>query len=256
MAWLLFLPPLLALIVHANFPWVGRRPLPAAVAEAEKPILVLSDLHLLPNEDVAKLLVVGKLVERYAPNTVVVCGDLFEFGDSPPKLSVEEVEELYAWVARGLGLKSQLFVHILSNFSHDPVLPKGVLKLRLGSAKLVALNGFLLCLRVSGRRFYFTHGDFGARHGIIAALIGAFGRLIGVEMLFEKLLKKILRIEERDWLICGHTHFCGLDEESRVGNPGGWGRHPARRPTYTAMLIDDEGVHMLRPAHGLNLEKE
>ncbi len=234
---------------------MGRGPLPVAVAEAGKPILVLSDLHLLPSKDVAKLWVLRELIERFAPKMVVVCGDLFEFGDSPPSLSLGEIEELYTWVVRELGLEDQFFVHILSNFSHDPVLPRGVLRLSLGSTKLVALNGYLLCVYVDEKRFYFTHGDFGARHGIVAALIGAFGRLVRVEMLFEKLLKKILRVEEEDWLICGHTHFCGLDEKSRVANPGGWGRHPARRPTYTAMLIDD-GIRMLYPAHSLNPEKE
>jgi predicted phosphodiesterase len=64
-----------------------------------------------------------------------------------------------------------------------------------------------------------------AYHGHDLSLKGAIGhawnRFIS-RLSLEKAWKRLAGVDVSDWVIFGHTHLPGIDEQHRVANCGGW----------------------------------
>ncbi|MEX0569579.1 MAG: hypothetical protein Q6363_010580, partial [Candidatus Njordarchaeota archaeon] len=57
--------------------------------------------------------------------------------------------------------------------------------------------------------------------------------------------RKNLKIPEDNWLICGHTHLCDIDEKSKIANTGAWKKKATIKPSKTAILIKNKKISII-----------
>lgn len=247
---LLILTIIFIMFVLWNFPWLTTYYKPNMSTfkiEGNKKVLVISDLHLKPSNIKYKPL--EKIVKKESVKYLVIAGDFFEYKHK--EIEEEKLIKILEKILKKLNIDQEdlTIFYVPSKSSHDPKISKNI-EFQLNSIKIHVIDG-ILRLVLKNTILYITHGDYASRDGGIAATINRILKLLGVDLFLEKLLRKILKIEENSWLIMGHTHMPGIDESSRVANCGAWGRHILRKESNTAILVDGKSIKMLRAENNM-----
>lgn len=242
---LLILTIIFITFVLWNFPWLTAYYKPNISTfkiEVNKKVLIVSDLHLSPSNIKYKPL--EKIVKKENVKYLVIAGDFIEYKHK--EIEEEKLIKILEKILKKLNINQEdlTIFYIPSKSSHDPKINKNI-EFQLNSIKIHIIDG-ILRLVSKNIALYITHGDYASRDGGIAATINRTLKLLGVNLFLEKLLRKILKIEENSWLIMGHTHIPGIDESSRVANCGAWSRHILRKESNTAILVDGKIIKMLR----------
>ena len=206
-----------------------------------KRVMVVSDLHCRGQCPTFAALL--RCAAEVGVDAVIVAGDLVNDGRG---LSLKEaLRDLASAAPSG----APLVVYVTSRASHDPLIERAK-AVKLGPLKVLAMP-VPARFSVGGLEVYVTHGDTVVRNGLIAFLLAYALSAIGIKMGFEKVARAKAAISRNGWLVLGHTHIGGVDEEYRVANAGGWrvewgrGLKYWRRATLTALLIDERGVRIL-----------
>jgi len=210
--------------------------------ERDENILVVSDLHLNPSNIKYKPL--EKIIREKKVKYLVIAGDFIEYKHK--EIEKEKLVRILVKILKKLNLEREniTIFYIPSKSSHDPKISQN-LELQLKSTKIHIING-VLKLASKSVTLYITHGDYASRDGGVAATINRMLKLFGRKLFLEKLLRKILKLEESSWLVMGHTHIPGIDNSSKVANCGAWSRHFLRKETNTAVLIEKEKIKIVR----------
>ncbi|MHA1580986.1 MAG: metallophosphoesterase family protein [Candidatus Baldrarchaeia archaeon] len=227
-----------------NFPWLTTYYKPNISTfkiEGDKKVLIVSDLHLNPSNIEYKPL--EKIVKKENVKYLVIAGDFIEY--KRKEIKEEKLVKILEKILKKLDINQEglTIFYVPSKSSHDPKINKNI-EFQPNSIKIHVIDG-ILRLVSKNTTLYITHGDYVSRDGSVAATINRILKLLGVDLFLEKLLRKILKIEENSWLIMGHTHIPGIDESSRVANCGAWGRHILRKESNTAILVDGKSIKML-----------
>ncbi len=206
-----------------------------------KKVMVVSDLHCRGHCPTFATLL--RCAVKAGVDAIIVAGDLVNDGR---RLSLEEaLRDLASAAPSG----APLVVYVTSRASHDPLI-EGVKAVKLGPLRILAVP-VPARFSVGGLKVYVTHGDTVVRSGLVAFLLAYALLAIGIRMGFEKIARAKAAVSRSGWLVLGHTHIGGVDEEYRVANAGGWrvewgkGLKYWRRATLTALLIDEKGVRIL-----------
>ena len=217
-------------------PGLFKKPLNRVLeVELEDPVVVVSDIHndcSLPPEFLNK-------IKEIKPKAVVFAGDLFDEAHKP--VSVATLKKMLEPKVMLLPDSVEKVVYVLSLASHDPIVRDEVIELEYFSRKVIVIKR---CLKLSTNSLevYITHGDISCPNGALAHIINRLASLIGVSLFLEKLLKR--RLEDRCWLIMGHTHIPGICQEYRVANTGSWKEY-YRRASKSFVLINGDRVQLI-----------
>ncbi len=229
----LFLLLLFGIMVYLiwNFPWLTKYYMPIIYKERipGSKIIVFSDTHIrkgtLP-ETLTRFIIKEKF------DIVVVAGDLLEYGHR--KISREELRDKLTEVFDPIlshQFVGQIF-YVTSTSTHDPKI-ENVEELILRGVRMVVIPGVLILENTA--KYYVTHGDYASRNGAVSRILNKVSGLW-----IERKLRKILRVPDNAWLICGHTHIPKIDYKVRIANTGGWRKKLWIKPTCTVIIIDSK----------------
>jgi len=218
-----------------NFPWLIRYYTP--IMHKEKilgsKIIVVSDIHLREGSIPRAL---SDFIKKEGAEILVVAGDLFEYRHR--KISRDRLEaklaEIFGPIFKS-AFPRQIF-YVTSTSSHDPKI-ENVEEFMISGKKIVVIPGVLILEDSS--MYYVTHGDYASRNGVIARTLNRIFRFWT-----ERKLRKVLKLPDDAWLICGHTHLPGIDRNCRIANTGSWKGKISVKPTYTAVIVDTEKDHV------------
>lgn len=220
------------------FPWIIHYWYPEVhVMNLEEGVVyvIVSDIHLWRSTYEVKF--IGNLCRSLNASTLIITGDLI---DQRMKFTtVDDLVDLYERVIDTLGTHHiNRIVHVVAATWHDIELSNSVMRLNVGGVEVLLIEGILILRHVRGK-VYILHGDYICRHGAIAHVIN---RLFN-DLMVEKVGRRVLGLECSDWLIMGHTHIPGIDEESKVANCGNWLNEDVLRemlglkPSMTAIVL-------------------
>ncbi|ADN50437.1 hypothetical protein [Vulcanisaeta distributa] len=196
-------------------------------------IIAISDLHLESNE--RDLGCIGNYLRGLGEDGIylIINGDLFDKAHGQV-LGQSHITELI----RRLGLAgiSELrgVVYVMAMYDHDPRIGYGEVKYFIDGVNVRVVRG-VVKLVIGGRTFWFLHGDYVVKNGLIASLIN---KLFSGS--YDKLVRFAVRAGEGDWVVIGHTHVPGINTELRVANTGSW-INRFISATDTAIVIDGSG---------------
>ncbi len=183
----------------------------------EGPTLFISDLHLTHNEDYSRFSNLPSFILARGIRNLVIVGDLFNSPSDSLKILGEVGDEANAnKISHLLGLNGtiQHLYFVKSSRSHDPA--EFNLTFRDEGFEFRTLGK---CARFTNNDtgVLTIHGDdaFGGLHGFI------FSYLTGRPFL-EGWWKDVIKIDDDEWVIMGHSHVPGIDYSRRVANTGGW----------------------------------
>ena len=95
--------------------------------------------------------------------------------------------------------------------------------------------------------------------GMIGGGIAWLAKIVGQEVVLEKLGKKRFDIPADTWVVNGHSHFPGIDQAAKIANTGSFVGAPFNKFVFrihigTGILFEDEKVELLE-YEGLNIKK-
>ena len=233
----------LVLGILYNFPWIFKYYKPIFVEyrkQADDKILIISDLHMHPEKCTFQFL--ENILKQHGITTVVIAGDFLEFHKKINKDKAKElVEECFSKFPES-SVKNILIT--LSHASHDPIIDKEMV-FSYNSLEIRLIPGFV---KIISERYsvYVSHGDYFCRNGAVAGVLNKMSSVFGKPLVSERILKKIIKARDDEWIISGHTHIAGIDESARVANPGAWHKHIGRDATRTGIILDNAGPKMIK----------
>jgi len=201
----------------------------------EEPIVVISDIHndsSLPPEFLNK-------IREIKPKTVIFAGDLFD--EAHRLVSMTTLKKMLKPKVLLLPDSVKKVIYVLSSVSHDPIIQDEVAELEYPFRDVIVTKRCLKVL-VNSLEAYITHGDISCPNGALAHIINRLASLIGLSLFLEKLLKR--KLEDRCWLIMGHTHIPGICRKYRVANTGSWKEY-YRRASRSFILINGGRVQLI-----------
>jgi len=203
----------------------------------ETKILFISDLHIPKSLKIRdKFSIIGEFMKKNNLRLLFIIGDLFD--DFHVKASLSEIEEKIRKIVDILDLPSNVTMYVIfSNSSHDPIIGNKKISITCGRRRIIVTNN-LIRLTIGNMKIYLLHGDLGVKNGALAYLLNKIAWFLGYPYLIERFTKRyILRVEDRDWLIMGHTHIPFISDEFKVANTGSWKQY-WRDSSSTAILYD------------------
>lgn len=193
------------------FPFLSQRNIPFLESSVEAgKVLVISDLHLENNY--RDLSCIGDFLKKNDVASLVINGDSYDMKQEK-KLNDKLINSLKERLKIKDARLENLF-YILSLYDHDPLFQE---EKSDGNGEINIVKG-VLKLGIGSQLFYILHGDYFAKDGGTPYLINR----LGINLLYERLTKMILRAQDKDWLILGHSHLPGIDNENKVANSGNW----------------------------------
>ncbi|MCD6380999.1 MAG: metallophosphoesterase family protein [Candidatus Odinarchaeota archaeon] len=230
--------PVLFFIVY-NFPWITKY---MSIKKFELNLsgnstLIVSDLHLSESSDPIEE--ISNFLNEKGIKNLVVAGDFIEYHR---ETSLDELRSFISMGLKKIGLeKSELkVVYLTSLSSHDPIIRGEKVSIKYEDGPLVIVLRGYSRMFLDGHSFVVLHGDYSVRNGALAGFINFLASILGKKLFLERLLKRILRVENDEWLIMGHTHIPGIDEENKVANCGSWSSHIGREMSKTGILLESE----------------
>jgi predicted phosphodiesterase len=223
-----------------NSPWLTKGIPTASLKVDSGAVMVLSDLHIDANP--MDLGIIGSLAGINGVNTLVIAGDLFNY-----RIRVKgelELGVMVRYAVERLGLsrvKARLTVlYLMSSSSHDPEVHGNhrVSVMKVNNVTVVAMQG---AVRLSYPdcigSVYITHGDYAVKDGVLAGLLSFISLKLLNYPLFEVMLRRILNVNDHDWVISGHTHVPVFNSELKVANPGSWVKALVMKPHFGYVTI-------------------
>lgn len=214
--------------------------------------LFISDLHLtakpaldeqfnLDFSDVANVIIVGDFFNQ--PE------DFASFGNSEEKSFRAVLSEIVPANFAG----KIFFIHALN---HDP---QGLETQKLSFEKFEFFHiGEYGKFNVNGTSIVAYHGHQ-LHSGIIGGGISWLAEKVGQSLPLERLGKKRFGIDQETWVISGHSHVPGIDQEAKVANTGSFVGAPFNKFIFrihigTGVLFDGDKVELLE-YEGLNIKR-
>ncbi|MHA1626438.1 MAG: hypothetical protein ACTSVF_04790 [Candidatus Asgardarchaeia archaeon] len=230
--------PVLFFIVY-NFPWITKymEIRGFKLNLGGNSVLIVSDLHLSESSDPIEG--ISDFLNKKGIENLVIAGDFIEHHR---EISKDELKPFISMGLKKIGLeKSELkVVYLTSLSSHDPIIREEKVSIKYEDGPLVIVLRGYCRIFIGGHSFVVLHGDYSVRNGALAGFINLVASTLGKKLFLERLLRRILRVENDEWLVMGHTHIPGIDEEDRVANCGSWSSHIGRKMSRTGILLEDE----------------
>ena len=233
----------LLLGVLYNFPWILKYYKPIFVEyrkQQNEKILIVSDLHMDPETCTFQFL--EDVLKQQEVTTLVIAGDFLEFHQ---KIDKKKAHKLIEKCFSNFPISSvEKILITLSHASHDPIIDKEMI-FTYNNLEIRLIPGFLKIV-LEKYNVYISHGDYFCRNGAIAGVLNKVFSVFGKILISEKILKRIIKTGNNDWLISGHTHIAGIDEKAKVANPGAWHKHIGRVATRTGILLGKEKPKLIK----------
>ncbi|ABW02392.1 metallophosphoesterase family protein [Caldivirga maquilingensis] len=209
-----------------NSPWLINRELKiTSINLNSNSILVVSDLHTDANS--SDLTVISELTRRSEIDVIVIAGDLF---DRRVKVNDNELRVLLHQATLRLGLintnGSELtLIYVRSESSHDPGI-KGGESIKIAKFSNVLVVTVPRIIKVNfpncSNAVYIAHGDYTVSNGLLAGLINIIPLTLLKLPIVELITRRVLNVNNGDWVIIGHTHLPVISSRFKVANPGSW----------------------------------
>jgi len=233
---------LLATYVLLTMRWLWRAPPKTRhIVIGDEATLFVSDLHIEEPTDVPDEL--RNAVERHRPVNLVIVGDLFH---SPFKVSSDEETRTFLtdMMAKAdvEGRIRRVLVTLSEN--HDRRFSGQEMAFRSGDRE-VLLTRSPLFLDISGLKVLAVHGDFFSADGFVTAAAELAFSVIGIRGGVERFLRRRFGLDDRCWIVMGHTHIPLIDQNLRVANSGSFHSHFVRSASSTAVLVKDGDVSLV-----------
>ena len=197
----------------------------------QEKIMIVSDLHIYNNLLERPLFL--KALNKERPSILIINGDLFE--KMHFKVSERHLKSILVKIFKKNN--SKIIFYVISSSSHDPIVDKRVITIKLNSKLIYVINGALE-LSSNSLKIFLTHGDYICKNGFIAGLISVFLKKLGVNLFLEKRLRYLLKLDKNTWLIIGHTHIPGINYSLRIANTGTWKSYWRKRATNTYLVVN------------------
>ncbi len=178
---------------------------------------------------------------------VVVLGDLFEAPRYYYRIfGATEAERIQRALETFLPEGFAGEVYFISARSHDPPLPNS--EIPLGKVRFRHLGRYAR-FTLGPLEVLATHGDL-FFNGYVGGVVSWAARLVGYPLPLERLGKRRLGLPQDAWLFTAHSHVPAISQRARVANTGSLAGVPFnfffRIPTRTGILVDQEGVRLVR----------
>ncbi|WP_054857461.1 hypothetical protein [Vulcanisaeta sp. JCM 16159] len=178
-------------------------------------IIAISDLHLESNR--RDLGCIGNYLRSLGKDGIylVINGDLFDRAHGQV-LSQNHIHELiHRLNLAGInGLREVIYV--IAMYDHDPRINHKEVRYGIDGVSVRVIHG-VMKLVIGSRAFWFLHGDYVVKNGLIASLMN---KLLNGS--YDKLVRFILRAGRDDWVVIGHTHVPNINNGLRIANMGSW----------------------------------
>lgn len=195
--------------------------------------LIISDLHLENNH--RDLTCIGDYLEENGISFLILNGDIFD------KKHKEHFQpELLYDIEERLGMKTDFPSNVIYNFafySHDPRLKaKETQNFQINGKKFDVFQG-IIELKADGKTFDILHGDYILNDTIsVASLINK----LTPSLLWERIVKNAVGIDENNWAILSHSHVPGIDYQRKIANTGTWiNRYFSSTDTAILIMADN-----------------
>ncbi len=177
-------------------------------------IAVISDLHIESNK--RDLSCIAIHLSAMNVTHLIVNGDLFDDKHSSAidaNMIKYAIDRLNLHSVRSL----RMVVIVLSLYNHDPIASDSLTSYRVNDMDVLVVRG-LLRIHLLNTTLNVVHGDYIVRNGIIATLLNqiTFGPT------FERMARRVLGLDEREWIVLGHTHIPAFSADERIANTGSW----------------------------------
>ena len=197
-------------------------------------VLIISDLHLESNP--RDLSCIGDYLKESGISHFIVNGDLFD------KMHKDKFKsELLEEGKRRMAIEENPpynIIYIPAVYNHDPYLEASVKQFQENGYETAVLK-WGLKLKTEEDLFYIFHGDYAVSNGIV---VPALINKITSTLFFEDLAKWVIKADNDNWVILGHSHISGINYEKKTANSGCWINRIVSN-TDTAILIEiEEGV--------------
>ena len=214
--------------------------------------LFISDLHLTAEPALEKQF----NLDFSNVQNVVIVGDFFHseedfwsFGDTEQEVFEKVLSQIIPSDFTGK-------IFYINALTHDPQVLE-TQELSFGSSTLY-LVGRYGKFTVNSFSVVAYHGDQ-LHGGIIGGGISWLAGKFGFPLPLERLGKKRFGIDEDTWVMNGHSHVPGIDQQARVANTGSFVGAPFNKFIFqvhvgTGILFDGDRVE-LQEYEGLNLKK-
>lgn len=196
-------------------------------------IIAISDLHLEANA--RNLTCIGNYMRRLRHGDIylVINGDLFDKAHKQELNHSHILELLSRLNLAGINNLKEV-VYVMAIYDHDPRAPRNEATYYVNGVKVRVVHG-IVKLAMGGNTLWFLHGDYVVKNGLIASLMNKI--LMGS---YDRLVRLAVRAREGDWVVIGHTHVPGVNNELRIANTGTW-INRLISATNTAVIINGSG---------------
>ncbi|MEM3980885.1 MAG: metallophosphoesterase [Ignisphaera sp.] len=225
----LFSIAILFLYTIYNFPWLTkyyRLNSGEFLLRKGNRVAFVSDIHIgASGSNIMLLKFIGKILRILNVDVLVIVGDLI---DERIHLGSRYLEKLAELVVKILDLKDVTVIYIPSNTSHDVVFEgqgKDFRRFQLRSRNvdfIYAPHMLKIFFEECNEYIYATHGDYISRNGAIAYILDKVCRKVIGKRITGIIARKVFNIDNKAWVILGHSHVSSLDPRYRVIGLGSW----------------------------------
>ena len=206
---------IIALLIY-EMPFIYDTVYIATVELSDDPLIItVSDLHLESNA--RDLTCIGNYIRglHHGNTYLVINGDLFDKAHKQ-ELNQSHIHELLDRLGlAGIdGLREVIYITAI--YDHDPRTHRGETTYSINGIKVRVIHGITKFI-IGSNTIWFLHGDYVVRNGLIASLMN---KLLGG--LYDRLVRSVIGAREGDWVVIGHTHVPGINNELRIANTGSW----------------------------------
>ncbi|GAB6947259.1 hypothetical protein JCM16161A_13890 [Vulcanisaeta sp. JCM 16161] len=209
--------------VHVTTMELGNDPL----------IIAVSDLHLESNR--RNLGCIGNYLRSLGKDCIylVINGDLFDRAHGQALSQYHIHELIHRLNLTGInGLREVIYV--MAMYDHDPGINHGEVRYIIDGVGVRVIRGVMKII-IGGKTFWFLHGDYVVRNGLIASLMN---KLLNGS--YDRLVRFVVRAGRDDWVVIGHTHVPNINNGLRIANTGSW-IDRFINATDTAVMINGSG---------------
>lgn len=226
---LVMLTSVLFCFILYNFPWISRYWSPDIekfVVKKGGKIALVSDVHIDADSlDIDWIRIIGKTVEKLSIDFLIVVGDLV---NKRLYIDINYLEKFARVVTNIMDLRNTVILYVPSNSAHDLALysqKKGGIRFRFLDRNvefIYTVHMLRIDFEECSESIYVTHGDYISRNGVLSYLLDKVGRKMFKKLFTGVIGRKILDLDNRSWIVVGHSHVSYLDRSYRAIGLGCW----------------------------------
>ncbi|GGI69477.1 metallophosphoesterase family protein [Vulcanisaeta souniana] len=224
---------IITLLIY-EMPFIYEKAYVATIELGNDPLIIaISDLHLESNK--RNFCCIGNYLRSLDKENIylVINGDLFDKAHRQVMSQLHMHELIQRLSLSGInGLREVIYV--MAMHDHDPRFYHKETRYSIDNVNVRVIRGAVK-LVMGSKTFWFLHGDYVVKNGLIASLMNKL-----LSGLYDKLVRLAVRAGRDDWIVIGHTHVPNINNELRIANTGSW-LNRFINATDTAIVINGSG---------------